>query len=300
MFYYHVPVLLKESVEGLNVCDGGVYVDATFGCGGHSKKILSELNNEGHLYGFDQDEYSEKNIIYDKKFTFVRGNFRYLIHFMDWYNVKKINGLIVDLGVSSVHFDDYKRGFSFRFVGMLDMRMNQRSGQTASDILNTYSEKQLNNVFRLYGELKNSHFIAYAVVKARRLKKIYTIQDFLNIINPFIIVKTKKKQLSQIFQALRIEVNKELDSLKELLIQAKDLLKLNGRIVVITYHSLEDRLVKTFFKTGNFDGKIDKDFYGNVSSTFKIINRKVIVPCNEEIMKNPRSRSAKLRIAEKI
>lgn len=299
-FVYHIPVLLKESIKGLNVSKRGTYIDATFGGGSHSKKILSLLGNEGHLYSFDQDECSEENIFYDNKFTFIRSNFRYLIHFMDWYNVKGIDGLLADLGVSSRHFDDESRGFSFRFIGNLDMRMNKKAGKTASDVLNTYSEKQLTNIFYLYGELQNSYFISHAVVQARMKKEIQTIQDFLNILKPLIKKRREKKQLAQIFQALRIEVNKELDSLREMLIQAKYLLKSKGRIAIITYHSVEDRLVKFFFKTGNFDGILDKDFYGNVSSTFKVINNKVIVPNDEEIKRNPRSRSAKLRIVEKI
>jgi len=297
---HHVSVLLKESVDGLDIHRDGIYVDVTFGGGGHSKEILSRLGNKGHLYGFDQDKYSEKNILPDIKFTFVRSNFRYLTHFMDWYGVKRIDGLLADLGVSSIHFDDDSRGFSFRFAGNLDMRMNKRDGKTATDILNTYSEKELTDIFDLYGELKKSSSISHAIVRTRKQKDVRTIQDFLNILEPFILKGKEKKQLAQAFQAVRIEVNKELDALKEMLIQAKQLLKSGGRIAVITYHSLEDRLVKTFFKTGNFYGAIEKDLYGNILSPFKIINHRVIVPNDEEIKRNPRSRSAKLRIAEKI
>lgn len=297
---YHVPVLLKESVDGLDVYKEGIYVDVTFGGGGHSKEILSRLGDKGHLYGFDQDKDSEKNILSDFKFTFVRSNFRYLTHFMDWYNVREIDGLLADLGVSSIHFDDDSRGFSFRFAGNLDMRMNKRDGKTAADILNTYSEKDLTNIFNLYGELKNSDSISHAIFLTRKQKNIQTIQDFLKILKPFVWKGKEKKQLAQAFQAIRIEVNKELDALKEMLIQAKQLLKSGGRIAVITYHSLEDRLVKFFFKTGNFYGEIEKDCYGNILSPFKIINHRVIVPNGEETKQNPRSRSAKLRIAEKI
>jgi 16S rRNA (cytosine1402-N4)-methyltransferase len=298
--YHHIPVLLKESVDGLNVCSGGIYVDVTFGGGGHSKEILVRLGNTGHLYGFDQDEDSEKNIFSDIRFTFVRSNFRYLAHFMDWHNVKEIDGLLADLGVSSIHFDDCNRGFSFRFIGNLDMRMNQRKGETAADILNTYSENKLIDMFDLYGELKNSASIAHAIVQARMQREIQTVQDFLDILKPFVRKGKVEKQLAQIFQALRIEVNKELDALKEMLIQAKQLLRSGGRIAIITYHSLEDRLVKFFFKTGSFYEKIERDFYGNFLSPFKIINHRVIVASDEEVKRNPRSRSAKLRIAEKI
>jgi 16S rRNA (cytosine1402-N4)-methyltransferase len=297
---YHVPVLLKESVEGLNIHPEGIYVDATFGGGGHAGEILGHLGNKGHLYGFDQDEDAEKNSCASGSFTFVRSNFRYLANFMDWHGVKEIDGLLADLGVSSHHFDDETRGFSFRFAGDLDMRMNQRAGKTASGILNTYPEEALADVFYLYGELRNSRALSKAVVRSRNNKKIQTTADFLEILKPFSGREKEKKQLAQIFQALRIEANGEMEALKELLQQASRLLKPGGRIVVITYHSLEDRLVKNFFKTGNFEGKIEKDFYGNSYSPFKLINNKVIVPDSEEIERNPRSRSAKLRIVEKI
>jgi 16S rRNA (cytosine1402-N4)-methyltransferase len=296
---YHVPALLKESIDGLQIRPCGNYVDATFGGGGHSKMILEYLNDEGHLYGFDQDEDAEKNIIPNPKFSFVRSNFRYLSNFMDWYGVTEIDGLLADLGVSSHHFDDENRGFSFRMNGDLDMRMNNRAGINAAEILNTSSEKDLADIFYLYGELRNSRGIAKAIVKTREEKKIKTTLDFLNILKPFFSREKEKKQLAQIFQSLRIVTNKEMDALKELLMQASALLKPGGRLVVITYHSLEDRLVKNFFKTGNFEGVVEKDFYGNVITPLKTINSKVIVPNEEEIERNPRSRSAKLRKKKK-
>jgi 16S rRNA (cytosine1402-N4)-methyltransferase len=296
---YHVPVLLKESIEGLNIQPDGVYVDVTFGGGGHSHEILNSLNDSGHLYAFDQDEDAARNIFPAANFTFVRSNFRYLANFMDWYGVREMDGLLADLGVSWHHFDDEARGFSFRFEGDLDMRMNKQAVKTAADVLNTYSEKALADVFFLYGELRNSRAIAKAVLQAREKQKIQTTNDFLGILRPFFSREKEKKQMAQAFQALRIEVNDEMEALKEMLRQAVVLLKPGGRLVVITYHSLEDRLVKFFFKTGNFEGNLEKDFYGNVRTPFEIINNKVIVPDEEEIQKNPRSRSAKLRIVEK-
>jgi len=296
---YHVPVLLNESIDGLRIRRGGVYVDATFGGGGHSKMILERLEGKGHLYGFDQDEDAEKNSFSDPLFTFVRSNFRYLTNFMDWHGVTEIDGLLADLGVSSHHFDEESRGFSFRMEGNLDMRMNQRAGITAAEILNTFSEKDLADIFYYYGELRNSKAIAKAIVKVREQKKIQTIQDFLELLKPFFSREKEKKQLAQAFQALRITTNLEMDALKELLTQATALLKPGGRLVVITYHSLEDRLVKNFLKTGNFEGIVEKDFYGNVKTPFHAINTKVIIPQAEEIERNPRSRSGKLRIGEK-
>jgi len=298
-FTYHVPVLSDESIDGLQIRQDGIYVDATFGGGGHSRMILERLKGKGHLYGFDQDKDAEKNSLSGPLFTFVRSNFRYLSNFMDWYGVTEVDGIFADLGVSSHHFDDENRGFSFRINGNLDMRMNNRAGIDAAEILNTFSEEDLANVFYCYGELKNSRAIAKAIVKTREQKRIQTTQDFLDIIKPFFSREKEKKQLAQAFQALRIITNKEIDALKELLMQAGALLKPGGRLVVITYHSLEDRLVKNFFKTGNFDGIVEKDFYGNVITPFRAINTKVIVPQAEEIERNPRSRSAKLRIVEK-
>ncbi len=299
---YHVPVLLKESVDGLNIGTGGCYVDVTFGGGGHSREILSRLDHQGHLYSFDQDADAEKNAEgFEKgKFTFVRSNFRFLKNFLKYYGVEQIDGLLADLGVSSHHFDDSERGFSFRFEGKLDMRMNQRAGRTAADVVNTYDEKQLADVFYLYGELKQSRKLAAAIVKARQGKRVETIGDFLEIVKPFFRSEREKKELAKVFQALRIEVNHEMDALRDMLKGATEVLKPGGRLVVITYHSLEDRMVKNLMKTGNVEGKEDKDFFGKVNTPFRLVNRQVIVPSDEELASNPRSRSAKLRIAEKL
>lgn len=298
---YHIPALLEESLEGLAIHPAGVYVDVTFGGGGHSREILNRIGAEGHLYGFDQDVDAEQNILSDDRFTFVRSNFRYLYQFMRYHGVSgAVDGILADLGVSFHHFDDKERGFSFRFEGPLDMRMNSRAGKTAADIVNTYSEAELADLFYLYGELKVSRKLAAILVKARAEKKIITITDLLDILQPFTGKDKEKKFLAQVFQALRIEVNNEMHVLKEMLRQTLSVLKPGGRLVVITYHSLEDRLVKNFLKTGNFEGKIEKDFYGNVESPFRLVNNKVIVPSEEEIQSNPRSRSAKLRIAERL
>jgi 16S rRNA (cytosine1402-N4)-methyltransferase len=297
---YHVPVLLNESVDGLNIKAGGVYVDVTFGGGGHSKEILSRLPEGARLFSFDQDADAERNIIADDKFTFVRSNFRYIKNFMRYHEVDGIDGVLADLGVSSHHFDDSERGFSFRFDGKLDMRMNQRAGKTAADIVNTYEEEALADLFYLYGELKNSRKIASAIVKARSTKALRTIEDLLNIVKPMFGREREKKELAKVFQALRIEVNQEMDALKEMLLAATELLNPGGRLSVITYHSLEDRIVKNLMKTGNCEGKEDKDFFGRSSSPYRLINNKVIVPDADEQERNPRSRSAKLRIAEKI
>lgn len=297
---YHVPVLLNESVDGLNIKAGGVYVDVTFGGGGHSKEILSRLPEGARLFSFDQDADAERNIIADDKFTFVRSNFRYIKNFMRYHEVDGIDGVLADLGVSSHHFDDSERGFSFRFDGKLDMRMNQRAGKTAADIVNTYEEEALADLFYLYGELKNSRKIASAIVKARSTKALRTIEDLLNIVKPMFGREREKKELAKVFQALRIEVNQEMDALKEMLLAATELLNPGGRLSVITYHSLEDRIVKNLMKTGNCEGKEEKDFFGRSSSPYRLINNKVIVPDADEQERNPRSRSAKLRIAEKI
>lgn len=296
---YHIPVLLNESIEGMNLHADGIYADMTFGGGGHSKEILRRMGEDCHLYSFDQDEDAEKNIIDDKRFTFVRSNFRYLRNFMHYYGVEQLDGILADLGVSSHHFDDSERGFSFRFDGKLDMRMNKRAGMTAADIVNTYDEEKLADVFYLYGELKNSRKLAATIAKARQQKQITTIGEFLDIIKPLFGREREKKELAKVFQALRIEVNHEMEALKEMLYEATDLLKPGGRLVVITYHSLEDRMVKNLIKAGNIEGKVEQDFYGNVQSPFRAVNNKVIVPTDEEINQNPRSRSAKLRIAEK-
>lgn len=296
---YHIPVLLNESIEGMNLKANGIYADMTFGGGGHSKEILRRMGEGYHLYSFDQDEDAEKNIVDDKRFTFVRSNFRYLRNFMRYYGVEQLDGILADLGVSSHHFDDSERGFSFRFDGKLDMRMNKRAGMTAADIVNTYDEEKLADVFYIYGELKNSRKLAATIAKARQQKQITTIGEFLDIIKPLFGREREKKELAKVFQALRIEVNHEMEALKEMLYEATDLLKPGGRLVVITYHSLEDRMVKNLIKAGNIEGKVEQDFYGNVQSPFRAVNNKVIVPTDEEVNQNPRSRSAKLRIAEK-
>lgn len=297
---YHVPVLLHECIEGMQVCPDGIYVDVTFGGGGHSREILRRLGAGGRLFGFDQDADAERNIPEDPHFTFVRSNFRYLYNFMRYHHVDgMVDGLLADLGVSSHHFDDKERGFSFRFEGMLDMRMNTRAGMTAADVLNTYSEEALADVFYLYGELKTARRLAAEIGKKRAEKPFERIVDLLETVKPFIGKDKEKKVLAQAFQALRIEVNDEMRALREMLQGALRVLKPGGRLVVITYHSLEDRLVKNFLKTGNFEGKAEQDFFGNVQSPFRLVNNKVIVPSDEEIERNPRSRSAKLRIAEK-
>lgn len=299
---YHVPVLLTESVDGLNIGDGGCFVDVTFGGGGHSREILSRLNGKGRLYSFDQDADAERNADgLDKSgFTFVRSNFRFLKNFMRFYGEEGIDGLLADLGVSSHHFDDSERGFSFRFDGKLDMRMNQRAGKTAADVVNTYDEKRLADIFYLYGELRQSRKIAAAIVKARQGKRIETVADFLDVVKVFFRSEREKKDMAKVFQALRIEVNHEMDALRDMLKGAADMLKPGGRLVVITYHSLEDRMVKNMMKTGNVEGREDKDFFGRVNTPFRLVNRQVIVPSDDEMARNPRSRSAKLRIAEKL
>ena len=297
---YHVPVLLNESIDGLALKPGGIYVDVTFGGGGHSREILSRLTGGARLFSFDQDADAENNIPTDAEgFTFVRSNFRYLKNWMRYYGIDHIDGLLADLGVSSHHFDDAERGFSFRFDAPLDMRMNKRAGMTAADILNTYDEEQLADVFYIYGELKNSRRIAAAVAKARTTKKIATTNDFMDIAAPLFKREREKKDMTKLFQALRIDVNHEMDALKEMLLAATELLAPEGRLSVITYHSLEDRIVKNIMKTGNAAGKVEQDFFGRIQTPFRLVNNKVITPSDEELEKNPRSRSAKLRIAEK-
>ena len=260
----------------------------------------SRLGDGGRLLGFDQDEDAERNIVNDPHFTFVRSNFRYLHNFLRYHGIEQVDAVLADLGVSSHHFDDSERGFSFRFDGALDMRMNKRAGLTAADIVNTYDEERLADIFYLYGELKNSRKLASVIVKARAVQKIGTIGEFLEIIKPLFGREREKKELAKVFQALRIEVNREMEALKEMLYAATEALKPGGRLVVITYHSLEDRMVKNIMKTGNIEGKAEKDFFGNVQTPFRLVNNKVIVPDNDEIERNPRSRSAKLRIAEKL
>lgn len=298
---YHVPVMLHETVDGMNIQPGGIYVDLTLGGAGHSKEILARMDGEARLFGFDQDEDAEQNIPADERFTFVRSNFRYLSNFMRYHGVDgEVDAILADLGVSSHHFDDSERGFSFRFDGKLDMRMNKRAGHTAAELVNTLSEEKLADIFYLYGELKNSRKLASAIVKARASKQIETIGDFLDIVKPLFGREREKKELAKVFQALRIEVNQEMEALREMLESAIRMLKPGGRLVIITYHSLEDRMVKNIMKTGNVEGRAEQDFFGRTQSPLRPVNNKVITPEEEELKRNPRSRSAKLRIAEKI
>lgn len=296
---YHVPALLQETVDGLRVRPDGVYVDVTFGGGGHSKEILSRLGPKGRLIAFDQDEDVLTNLIGDKRFIFVRSNFRFLKNFLRYHGVEEVDGVLGDLGVSFHHFDEAERGFSFRFDGDLDMRMNKQSHVTAAQILNSYEEERLADVLYIYGELRNSRRIAKRLVEERRQAPIETVAHLLEILRPFFYREKEKKDLARVFQALRIEVNREMDVLRSMLNQAVGVLKPEGRLVVLTYHSLEDRIVKNFIKTGTFEGKLEKDFYGNPITDLKIVNSKAIVASEEEVVRNPRSRSAKLRIAEK-
>lgn len=296
---YHVPVLLKQSVEGLVVDPDGVYVDATFGGGGHSREIVSRLSTRGHLYGFDQDADAMNNIIKDDRFTFVYSNFRYMPNFMRWYGHEKVTGILADLGVSWHHFDDSTRGFSFRFEGPIDMRMNQKEGMKASDVLNEYPEERLAQLFWLYGELQNGRQVAAAIGRARRNCRLETVTQLLDAVRPVIGREREKKDTAKLFQALRMEVNHEVDALREMLCGAVGLLDKGGRLVVITYHSIEDRMVKNLIKSGNIEGDIKTDFYGNRMVPFKAIG-KPVVPDAREQAANPRSRSAKLRIAEKL
>lgn len=301
---YHIPVLLKDSVDGLAVKEGGVYVDVTFGGGGHSREIINRLPKGARLFSFDQDADAEQNVAAlgdtEGKFTFVRSNFRYLKNWMRYYNIEHIDGILADLGVSSHHFDDETRGFSFRFDAPLDMRMNKRAGTTAADILNKYDEERLADIFFLYGELRNARKIARDIVKARQAKQIATTQDIIDITGRMFARGREKKEMAKVFQALRIEVNHEMDALKEMLYAATELLRPGGRLSVITYHSLEDRMVKNIMKTGNIEGKTKQDFFGRIETPYRLVNNKVIAPTQEEQDMNPRSRSAKLRIAEKI
>ena len=296
---YHIPVLLNESVGGLNIQKDGDYVDVTFGGGGHSRVILSHLDR-GRLFGFDQDEDAVVNAFDDPRFVFIRHNFKYIRNFLRYKGVEQVDGILADLGVSSHDFDVAERGFSFRFQGDLDMRMNRNSQRTAADIVNTLDEESLVRIFRDYGEVDNARRLVRQILSARQGAPIRTIDEFKEAIAPCVPKKIETKYLARVFQALRIETNGELDVLKEFLEQSIGLLKPGGRLVVITYHSLEDRLVKNLIRSGNFEGKQEKDFYGNVSSTLEAVNRKVIVPTEEEIERNPRARSAKLRIAEKL
>ena len=308
---YHVPVLLKESVDGLNIHEGGIYVDVTFGGGGHSREILSRLNGTGHLYSFDQDADAAKRVFGGSalgdsngepdNFTFVLSNFRYLKNWMRYYGVDHIDGLLADLGVSSHQFDVGGRGFSFRFDDApLDMRMNSSAGKTAADVLNSYDEERLANVFYLYGELRNSRRLASAIVKARQKKALATSSDLISAVSPLVKREREKKDMARLFQSLRIEVNQEMTALREMLLAATELLAADGRLSVITYHSLEDRIVKNVIRSGNTEGKISQDLYGRVDTPFRAVNNKVITPDADDQERNPRSRSAKLRIAVKI
>ena len=298
---YHIPVLLQPTVDGLAVQPAGTYVDVTFGGGGHSREILRRLGPDGRLYSFDQDADAEQNVPEgDERFTFVRSNFRYLANWMRYYGVEAVDGVLTDLGVSRHHFDAEERGFSFRFDAPLDMRMNGRAGQTAADLVNQYGEEELAHIFYLYGELKNSRRIAAALVKARSAAPLLTTGDLLEAVRPLMPREREKKDLARVFQALRIEVNHEMDALQEMLQAALRVLRPGGRLSVLTYHSLEDRMVKNFIRSGRMDGKVEQDFYGRKLTPWRAVNNKVILPSQEEQEENPRSRSAKLRIAEKI
>lgn len=304
-----MPVLLKESVDGLAIGQGGVYVDVTFGGGGHSREIVSRLDEDGHLFSFDQDADAEKNaeitdandicLAKDERWTFVRSNFRYLKNWMRYFEVDGVDGILADLGVSSHHFDDKTRGFSFRFDSPLDMRMNNRGGKTAADIVNDYSTEKLADVLYIYGELNQSRQVAAAIEKARKEQPIKTTGDLVKATERCFQGPRGKKDLTKMFQALRIEVNKEMDALKQMLESAQEVLKPGGRLVVITYHSLEDRMVKNIMKTGNVSGRQKQDFFGRVETPYTLVTRKPIVPTNDEQERNPRSRSAKLRVAER-
>lgn len=315
---YHVPVLLKESVDGLNIRPDGTYVDVTFGGGGHSREILSRLSHGGRLFGFDQDEdaiplnppeagkpgiaEANQNPPFwgtEGGFTFVRSNFRYLKNWMRYYGVDRIDGLLADLGVSSHHLDDGERGFSFRFDAPLDMRMNRSARTTAADIVNTYSEERLADVLYLYGELKTSRRIAAAIAKARAGRAIATTGDLARTVEPLLPRERAKKDMARLFQALRIEVNHEMDALRDMLAAATELLAPGGRLSVITYHSLEDRIVKNFIRAGNAEGRVEQDFFGRTTAPLRPLTGKVTVPSADEQERNPRSRSAKLRIGEK-
>jgi 16S rRNA (cytosine1402-N4)-methyltransferase len=296
---YHTPALLPETIDALAIKPEGVYVDVTFGGGGHAREILKHLGEKGRLLAFDQDEDAMQNLIDDKRFTFVRSNFKFLKNFLRYHDIDAVDGILADLGVSFHHFDEAERGFSFRFDGNLDMRMNKNATLTAAEVLNSYSEERLADVFYLYGELKTARKIARKIVAVRKSQEIRKTNEFIEILKPFFAREKEKKELSLVFQALRIEVNDELEVLKLLLTQSAEMLKTNGRLAVLTYHSLEDRMVKNFFRTGNFEGRQEKDFFGNLIAPLQPVNNKVITPNEEEIERNPRARSAKLRTAHK-
>ena len=299
MIQYHTPALLEACINGLHIDPSGTYVDATFGGGGHSRAILENLNN-GMLYGFDQDDDAFENIPESEQFTFVHHNFRFIQHFMRYHEVEALDGILADLGVSFHHFDEAERGFSFRYDAELDMRMNRKAKLTAKQVINEYAVDQLTNLFRKYADLRNARKLAFIIDKARSQSVIKTTAQLSALVEPEFPSKVRSKFMARFFQAIRMEVNQEVAVLEEFLLGGLEMLKPGGRFVVITYHSIEDRLVKNFFKSGNFEGKINKDFYGNALVPFKLINRSVIIPDEDEIQRNPRSRSAKLRIAEKI
>ena len=299
MSKYHEPVLLNESVDGLNIDSKGVYVDVTFGGGGHSRAILSKLDG-GHLYAFDQDDEALNNVIEDEEFTLINANFRYLKNSLRMYGVNKIDGLMADLGVSSHQFDFADRGFSIRFESELDMRMDQNAELDAYKVLNTYEQDDLRDVLKCYGELKHPGAIARVIFEEKQNKPIKTVTELKDLLKSFAPRMQEHKFFAQVFQAIRIEVNDELNALREMLLQAQDIIKPGGRLVVISYHSLEDRLVKNLIQKGNFEGELEQDFYGNKLLSFKKITRKPILPSNAEIKLNNRARSAKLRVAEKI
>ena len=297
---YHIPVLLTESVDGLAIRPSGTYVDVTFGGGGHSREILRRLGSDGRLFAFDQDGDSERNIpVGEHRLTFIRSNFRYLSNWMRFYEIDHIDGLLADLGVSSHHFDDESRGFSFRFDSPLDMRMNKSARLTAADVVNEYSEQRLADIFYLYGELKNARRLAAVLVKARSAAPIQTTQQLAGIVAKLFPREREKKEVTKVFQALRIEVNHEMNALQEMLLAATSLLSPGGRLSVITYHSLEDRIVKNIMKSGNAEGQVEQDFFGRTDTPLRAMSNKVVTPSAEEQASNPRSRSAKLRIAEK-
>ena len=297
---YHTPALLIPGMEGLDIKSDGVYVDLTFGGGGHSREILSRLGKNGRLFAFDQDMDAIANVPDDDRLTFCRSNFCFLSNFLAYYGVEKVDGVLADLGVSFHHFDEAERGFSFRFDGPLDMRMNRKSKLTAEILLNEYDEQRLADIFYLYGEMNNARKVASTIVKARQKAPLTTIFQLVELLEPLIGKDSQKKDLAKLFQAIRIEVNDEMGTLKKMLSQLPGSLVDGGRVAILTYHSLEDRLVKNFFKTGNVDGKIEKDFYGNTVRSLSPVNGKVITPDADENQRNPRSRSAKLRVAEKI
>lgn len=297
---YHIPVMLEQSIDGLNINPSGTYVDVTFGGGGHSRAILSHLGANGRLLGFDQDLDTINRAPHDSRFTFVRSNFRYLNNFLRYYDVLPVDGILADLGVSSHHLDDASRGFSFRFEAPLDMRMNQRATLTAANVVNDYPEERLQTIFALYGELPNSRRLASALVKARAAEPLLTMQQLLAVASPLMPRQREKKELAKLMQALRMEVNHETDALSEMLQAAVKSLRPGGRLVVITYHSIEDRMVKNFMKSGNIEGHMETDFYGRTRTPLRMTPTKPITPTNEEVERNPRSRSAKLRIAERL